>query len=205
VPPEHTFYQYVRCLACRGIVSGYGDGTFRPNNDVTRGQTAKVVSNAAGFSEPVAGQTYEDVPSSHTFYEWIERLSGRGVMGGYPCGQREQEPCFPGNRPYFRPAENATRGQVSKIVSSAANLQDPVSGQFYTDVPGDNPFYLWIMRLTDRGVMSGYACGGINPQTGQPEPCDTDNRPYFRWGNYVTRGQSSKIVANTFFPNCFTP
>jgi hypothetical protein len=205
VPPGHTFYSNVRCLACRGIISGYADGTFRPNNDVTRGQTAKVVSNAAGFSEPVTGQTYEDVPPSQTFYEWIERLSGRGIMGGYPCGLRETEPCLPANRPYFRPGESATRGQVSKIVSNAAGIQDPVSGEFYTDVPEDNPFYPWIMRLTSRSVMSGYPCGGVNPQTGDPEPCDTENRPYFRWGNNVTRGQASKIVANTFFPDCFTP
>ena len=52
VPEGSTFYVYVRCLACRGIVSGYGDGTFRPNNNVTRGQLSKIVSNAAGFGIP---------------------------------------------------------------------------------------------------------------------------------------------------------
>nr|MDQ5866860.1 S-layer homology domain-containing protein [Chloroflexota bacterium] len=57
-------------------------------------------------------------------------------------------------------------------------------------------FYEWIMRLTNRGVMSGYPCGGPG------EPCDGQNRPYFRWNAQVTRGQASKIVANTFFPNC---
>ncbi|HKP54870.1 MAG TPA: S-layer homology domain-containing protein, partial [Chloroflexia bacterium] len=29
VPPDHTFYSFVRCLACRGIISGYSDGTFK--------------------------------------------------------------------------------------------------------------------------------------------------------------------------------
>ena len=121
-------------------------------------------------------------------------------MGGYQCGLRPTEPCVPpGNRPYFRPNENATRGQISKIVSNAAGFQEPVSGQFYADVTVDNPFYNEIMRLTNRGVMSGYPCGGPG------EPCDSENRPYFRWGNTVTRGQASKIVANTFFPNCQTP
>src|SRR5687768_2414901 len=41
VLPGSTFYNFVQCLACRGIVSGYSDGTFRPSNDVTRGQAAK--------------------------------------------------------------------------------------------------------------------------------------------------------------------
>jgi hypothetical protein len=185
------------CLACNGVLGGYSDGTFRPENNITRGQIAKVVSNAAGFNEPVSGQTFEDVPTNSTFYEWIERLATRGHMGGYPCGVGEGEPCNPPeNRPYFRPFANATRGQLSKIVANAAGLSDPVTGQFYADVPEDNPFYAEIMRLTNLGVMGGYACGGPG------EPCDDQDRPYFRWANNVTRGQSSKIVANTFYPDC---
>jgi hypothetical protein len=47
--------------------------------------------------------------------------------------------------------------------------------------------------------MSGYPCGGPG------EPCDGENRNYFRPNNPLTRGQTAKIVANTFFPNCQTP
>jgi hypothetical protein len=196
VPAGHTFYRYVRCLVCRGVVSGYSDGTFRPDRVVTRGQIAKIVANAAGLSEPPGAQTYEDVPPSHTFYTEIMRLSSRSVMSGYACGG-PGEPCVPPqNRPYFRPGNNATRGQLSKIVSNAANITDPVSGQFYADVPTAHTFYVEIMRLTGRGVMSGYACGGVG------EPCDGEQRPYFRPANNVTRGQVSKIVANAFFPGC---
>jgi poly(hydroxyalkanoate) depolymerase family esterase len=86
VPSDNTFYSYVRCLACRGIVSGYGDGTFKPDAPVTRGQLAKIVSGAAGFSDPVSGQTFADVPAGSTFYAYIERLASRQVMSGYPCG-----------------------------------------------------------------------------------------------------------------------
>ncbi len=62
VPPDQTFYTYIQCLACKGIISGYLDGSFRPNNEITRGQIAKVVSNAAGFNEDPGSQVYEDVP-----------------------------------------------------------------------------------------------------------------------------------------------
>jgi hypothetical protein len=198
VPSDHTFYANVMCLACRGIISGYADGTFRPANPITRGQIAKVVSNAAGLSGTPTGQRYEDVPDSHSFYIWIERLSDLGVMGGYPCGS-QAEPCGPAARPYFRPQNNATRGQLSKIVSEAAGLSGTPSGQTYADVDGAHPFYLWIERLTSLGVMSGYPCGSPG------EPCDPQSRPYFRPGNDVTRGQASKIVANTFFTDCTIP
>jgi hypothetical protein len=197
VDQNNTFYTNIMCLACRGIIGGYADGTFRPGSNITRGQIAKMVANSAGFNEPISGQSFEDVAAGSPFYEFIERLYRRGHMGGYPCGQRTTETCIaPENRPYFRPNENATRGQLSKIVANSAGLNEPHTGQFYADVAQDNPFYLEIMRLTMRGAMSGYPCGGPG------EPCDSEQRPYFRWGNPVTRGQASKIVANTFYPGC---
>jgi subtilisin-like proprotein convertase family protein len=200
VPPNHTFYPNVRCLACRGILGGYADGTFRPNNDITRGQLSKIVSNSAGFVEPVSGQTFEDVNSTNTFYEYIERMASRGIIGGYPCGTVPGEPCGAGNLPYFRPNANATRGQISKIVSEAAGFSDPVTTETYEDVPSTATFYVWIERLTTRGVMGGYPCGTV-----PGEPCGAGNRPYFRPNNNATRGQVSKIVAGAFFPNCQTP
>jgi hypothetical protein len=101
--------------------------------------------------------------------------------------------------PYFRTFANATRGQSSKIVSNAAGFSEIPAGQRFEDVPPSHTFYREIERLASRGIMGGYPCGGAG------EPCGAENRPYFRPQNNVTRGQSSKIVANTFFPGCETP
>jgi carboxypeptidase T len=209
VPSTNTFYANVRCLACRGIISGYpcggtgepcngnSDPYFRPNNDITRGQIAKVVSQSAGFSEPAGTRIYEDVPEASPFFTWIQRLSNRGLVGGYGCGNVPEEPCVaPDNRPYFRPNANATRGQLSKIVASTKGITTTPTGQTYEDVTPDNTFYTWIEQLSQLGVMGGYPCGSTG------EPCGTGNKPYFRPANNVTRGQASKIVANTFFPGC---
>jgi hypothetical protein len=201
VPPDHTFYPFVKCLACRDILSGYPDGTFRPNNYVTRGQLAKIVANSAGFQEPVSGQTFEDVAPGSTFYEFIERLASREVMSGYPCGIDPAEPCSPANLPYFRPFAGATRGQLTKIVSNAAGFNNaiPPSQYGFTDVAPGSTFWLYVERLlTNRpDVMAGYPCG-VDPA----EPCDSENRAYFRPNNPLTRGQTAKIVSNTFFPEC---
>jgi hypothetical protein len=79
-----------------------------------------MVSNAAGFIEPVSGQTFEDVqPGGNTFYEFIERLASREIISGYPCGGA-WEPCVPPqNRPYFRRNSSVTRGQAAKIVANS--------------------------------------------------------------------------------------
>jgi hypothetical protein len=216
VPADNTFYPFVRCLACQGIISGYlcggpgepcnasNDPYLRPNNYVTRGQVAKIVSESAGFNEtiPPSQQTFADVPYGSTFWVWVERLADREVMTGYPCGG-PGEPCDGQNRPYFRPNAGATRGQLTKIVSNAAGFNDTIPpGQYtFTDAPPGSTFWLYVERLllNRPDVMAGYPCGGVG------EPCDAENRPYFRPNNPLTRGQTSKIVANTFFPGCNPP
>jgi hypothetical protein len=195
-----TFYENIRCLACRGIVNGYADGTFRPQNNVTRGQLSKIVSNSAGFADPPGAQIFEDVQPGSTFYDFVQRLASRGYIGGYACGGAG-EPCVaPANRPYFRPGNNATRGQISKIVSNSAGFIEPTGAQIFEDVQPGSTFYDFVQRLASRGYINGYPCGGAG------EPCVAPtNRPYFRPNSNATRGQTSKIVANTFFPGCSTP
>jgi hypothetical protein len=198
VQPGDPFYPYIHCMLCQGIVSGFGDGMFHPDYNVSRGQLAKIVANSVGYMDVVTGQTYEDVGPSHTYYVYIERLTRHGVVGGYPCGG-PGETCGAGNKPYFRSTASASRGQIAKIVSNGAGISDAVTGQTYQDVPPSfaaSSFYLYIERLTKLGVLGGYPCGGPG------EVCGPGNKPYFRPGGLATRGQTSKIVGNTFFPSC---
>jgi len=143
---------------------------------------------------------FEDVPVGSTFFDYIGRLASRGYISGYPCGSTG-EPCVhPNDLPYFRTNNNATRGQITKIVSNAAGFVDPPAGQIFEDVPPGSTFYTYTQRLASRGVMQGYPCGSPG------EPCvHPTDRPYFRTFNNATRGQTSKIDANTFFPDCDTP
>lgn len=203
VPPSNNFYENVRCLACREILSGYtsparcpetGAPCFRPGDNITRGQMAKIVSNAAGFDEPHAGVTFTDVPATHTFYIFIQRLASRGVVSGY----NTQDRCPATGAPCFQPEALVTRGQMSKFVALAAAFTEPVPAgqQSFVDVPSSDTFWQYIERLSTRGVVGGYSCGGAG------EPCPGS---YFRPNNFVTRGQASKFVSLAFFPNCQTP
>jgi hypothetical protein len=189
VPPAHPFFGFIRCLACHGIVGGYSDGTFRPGNNVTRGQMAKFVANAAGYNDliPPTRQTFRDVPHSDPFWLYIERTYAHGVISGYTDNT-------------FQPANNVTRGQAAKFVANAAHFADDVTGrQTFSDVPASDPFWLYIERVYAHGVINGYTCGV--PPAGI---CDGQHRPYFLPSNSVTRGQTAKFIANTFFPGCQT-
>jgi hypothetical protein len=211
VPEGSTFYNSVHCLACRGIVGGYpcgGDGEpcnenndpyFRPNQPVTRGQVAKMVSQSAGFQNDVSGQTYEDVPPGSTFYLYVERLSQREVISGYACGG-VNEPCVaPDNRPYFRPYDHTRRGQVVKIVRRAAEHESVATEQqTFADVPVGSTYYEDVegLLVDSPGLLNGYACG--DPSM----PCDELHRPYLRPTREITRGQTVKIIVGRFFREC---
>jgi N-acetylneuraminic acid mutarotase len=214
VPPGSTFYPYVRCLSCKGILGGYSNGNFGPGDLIKRGQLSKVVSNAAGYSEDPGAQKFQDVPPGSTFYAFINRLAARNIISGYDCGG-PGEACGPGNLKYFRPNATASRGQIAKIVMQASPLNNLPSdltaeGQaekgapaarptppppFFADVQPSSPFYDGVQKLARYNVVEGYSCGGSG------EPCA--NGPgtlYFRPGNIATRGQVAKMVSSAFFP-----
>lgn len=134
---------------------------------------------------------YTDVVPDSTFYAYIQELTCRTIVNGYPCGS-PNEPCDPANRPYFRPANNVTRGQLSKIVALSAGLPPITNTRTFEDVAVGSTFHSYIESLYAAGAINGYPCGGPG------EPCVAPaNRPYFRPNATSTRGQIAKIVAIT--------
>jgi hypothetical protein len=189
VSPDDYFYTPVGYLVEQGAISGYDDCTFRPGNNTTRGQLSKIVSLAQGWEllDP-ASPTFADVPRNSTFYQYVETMFSHGVISGYPCGE-PNEPCDSQDRPYFRPNAEVTRAQVTKIVvlSMGWALQDPKVATF-ADVGGGSTFYTFIETAVAHGVINGYECGAPG------EPCDGQNRRYFRPDSSATRGHIAKIV-----------
>jgi hypothetical protein len=201
VTPNDFFYTPTQYLACRLVIGGYtcggpgepcnatSDPYFRPYANTTRGQLTKMVAAGLGWAPALpATPTFADVPASQPFYPFIETAVAHRVISGYTCGG-PGEPCDSGNRPYFRPYANVTRGQLSKIIVGAKGwpLADPAAPTFADGAPGSLN-YAYIETAVAHAIISGYSCGGPG------EPCDSQNRPYFRQFNNATRGQIAKIV-----------
>jgi hypothetical protein len=199
VPYGSYNYEFIYYLSCHHIVSGYPDTTFRPNNPVSRGQLAKMVSNSAGWTDPPGAQLFQDVLPGSAFYTYTQRIASRGYISGYQCGP-PNSPCVPPNNlPYFKPNSNATRGQIAKIIANSKGWTENHAERTFQDVPVGSTFYQFVERMSSRGIIGGYACGGTG------EPCvPPSNLPYYRPNDLATRGQVSKIVANAFFPGCCT-
>ena len=206
MPPTDPFYSYIRCLACRSILSGYSTSPpcatgqtpcFNGGANVTRGQVAKIVSNAAGYTDadPL------DAADVHrcALHQPVLGLRRALAEPGAACisGYSTSPPCTTGT-PCFLPFNNVTRGQMAKIDANAGGYFDaiPSTQQTFTDVPYSNPFWVYIERAALHGVISGYStsppCPGGTPcflpgQQPDPQPGGQDRR------------QSPSI------PNCQTP
>jgi hypothetical protein len=106
----HWAQPFIQTLEERDIVTGYLDGTFRPENPVNRDEFAAIIRQA--FSqEPVReiaeGGVYQDVPADYWAAPAIEEAYQMGFMQGYPGG-------------FFRPSQPVAR--VEAIVALADNL-----------------------------------------------------------------------------------
>lgn len=205
VPPSSPFYA-AQCLACHGVVSGYSDGTFRPNQIVTRAQMSKYIANAADISDPAnpapGVNAFTDVGSNTPFYVYIARLYNQQIISGYPCGTPPAGPCnVPFNSAYFLPNNPVSRGQAAKLIAKAAFYTDPIpaSQQTFSDVAPGSPFWTEVEQIYIHTGVRGYACGPA-----PAGPCDAQNRPYYLPGGLITRGQAAKFVAGAFYSDCGT-
>lgn len=105
VPSNYWAAPFIRELAARGVIVGFEDGAFRPEQLVTRAQTASMATKA--FNRPMVRPAIQfvDVPSTNWAAIPIQRAYTMGFMAGYP-----------GN--VFRPNENIPRSQFLVSLSS---------------------------------------------------------------------------------------
>jgi hypothetical protein len=168
VCPDNWAYTYIEYMAQHGIISGYADATFRPNNTATRAQLSKMIVSARGWALVTpATPSFRDVPASNPFYSYLETAKSHGVIAGYSCGAN----CFD-----FRPNNNVTRAQSSKIIVTAFGWPiNTTNGPHFTDVPVTDAFYGYIETAFNHSIVSGYGTT-------------------FRPGNSITRAQVSKML-----------
>lgn len=87
VPLDYWAAGYIYELHKEGLLNGYEDGTFRPENGVNRAEFCCILFNA--FNVPLFNPeypTFTDVPQDHWAYNYIESLVHANVIKGYEDG-----------------------------------------------------------------------------------------------------------------------
>ncbi|WP_342574969.1 S-layer homology domain-containing protein [Solibacillus sp. FSL K6-1781] len=142
VKPTHQFYDAIKSLSERGIINGFQDGTFKPGQNLTRGQAAKIIAGVLQLdTKNVTNPKFKDIPISHQYYGAIAALKQAGIIDGYEDGT-------------FRQGANIQRNHVAKIIANALNLNaENVDALPFTDVRID--YKEAIVALFENNVTTG--------------------------------------------------
>lgn len=171
VNSSHWAYSFITQLNKEKILSGYPDGTFRPENLVTREEFVKMIVSAAGLYDTNAMTVFEDVPSSHWAYSFIASAKNAGIVNGV-------------SESVFGAGSIITREDVAVITS---RIMDRFNQTNYTETQGANTEFTDDMNISDyarasvkalaqNNIISGFEDGSFKPK------------------DLLTRAQASKII-----------
>ena len=89
VAEDSAYYEAVETLNKLDIVTGYEDGTYKPEGGVTRAEMAALIARIQGYGETAKGSAntgFADVPASHWASGYIANAAGMGIINGYGDG-----------------------------------------------------------------------------------------------------------------------
>ena len=165
---------YVEFLYTSGVTTGYADGTFRPDQNITRAQFSVMLYRCLGLDESrYAGVElpFADLDKIADYaVPAIKALYSEGVINGSK-GKDGQI--------YFNPNAPLTRAQASAMIGRTQEKGYATVELTFTDA-GKIPAYatFYIQTMAAQGILGGYADGSFKPN------------------NNITRGQMAKILYN---------
>lgn len=101
---------YVAAAVDAGIITGFDDGSFKPNDNMTREQFAAVIVRAFELGEADTALTFIDADQIGWSKGYIAKAVELGIINGYEDNS-------------FKPANNVSRAEAFKMLSSALNLE----------------------------------------------------------------------------------
>lgn len=137
--------------ADKGWARSYEDGTFKPNQAITRAEFVEILNNAFEVPKEEANLNFSDVRKDDWFYKQVAYAKNAGYIGGYPDGT-------------FKPNGFITRQEASKIIATMLNMNN-----YYKRVDDkfkdSNHKASWaadsVNGLVGYGIISGYPNGNL--------------------------------------------
>lgn len=164
MPDDYWAAPFIDALIARGVIAGFEDGTYRPDEPVTRAELAALVNRVyADLADRQAVKAFQDVPADYWANEAIARSTRIGFMSGYP-GQQ------------FRPEQSISRLEVLLTFAAGLELRSP-----------DLPDVLLKQTFQDSDQVAAWAQPNIAAATraglpaNSPDPAKLEpNRPATR-------------------------
>lgn len=157
----------IEYLTEKKIISGYGDGTFKPSHNVKREEFVKMLTAAFGIVADSNKCSFSDVSENDWSYKYIASAYGLGIVNGYTDGR-------------FGTGENITREDMAVMAYNILlkqGIELSSSSQMFTDSNDISDYALEaVNKLCASGVINGVG----------------DNR--FAPSEFTTRAQAAKVI-----------
>ena len=165
---------YVDYLYTSGITTGYSDGTFRPNQNITRAQFAVMLYRYLGLDESKYAGVKLPFADNSQIADYavpaIKALYTEGIINGSTGSD---------GKLYFNPNASLTRAQAATMIGRTQEKGYATVELTFTDA-GKIPAYAtyYIQTMAAQGIIGGYTDGSFKPNAN------------------ITRGQMAKILYN---------
>ena len=147
---EHWAYEAVKTLGNAGVINGFEDGTFRPEDVVTREQFIKMLVAAFEMKADSATCSYSDVPKAAWYYESVAIATEKGITKGY------------GNT--FGTGTSITREDAAVMIYRIIEAAQAEAEAFSDDSVISSYAKDAVYALAGNGVINGMGDGSFAPK-----------------------------------------
>ena len=134
IRPTDWYFDSFKTLINAGIITGYGDGTYRPSDGVTRAQAVTMIARIKGLQPKQGG--FKDVPANAWYAGYAGAAQEAGVVVGYEDGS------FGGDRVI-------TRAEIIAMINRAFNIPKKESRKAFSDLPENHWAYEDIQKAAN--------------------------------------------------------
>lgn len=156
VSPDNPHFKAIQYLFGKGIIKGFDDKTFKPHQDLTRAEMAKIVVLASGATPTVDkyNNCFPDVKTDW-YAPYVCYAKEKGWVGGYGSGKYKG---------YYRPAQVISKVEILKILLLSEGIQLPqsLSSRPYTDVPLYSWYAMFVAKAKELGLFDS-STGNLIP------------------------------------------
>jgi len=158
----HWAAEAVETAVSEGLVDGYPDGTFRPDNDVSRAEVLKLMAAAVTMAPQPPGEEKKMRFFSDTAGHWVETQGWLPPVWDagwlFPLELKDR----------FEPDRPAGRAEIAAWAARAADVDSTrLSQRTFSDMTGTPPFLRdAVQAAADHGLIMGYPDGSFRP--GEP-------------------------------------
>ncbi|MFC1599463.1 S-layer homology domain-containing protein [Patescibacteria group bacterium] len=158
VPVGSKHYVAVEHFHTSGIIEGYSDGTFRPDQEATRAEALKIILLSSGktINESDVGNIFPDVNSGDWFYEYVKAAKNLEIVVGYDDGN-------------FKPHQTQNIAETLKMILLTNDVQiSDVSDAtlVFPDVNGELWFAPYALYAKDKNIIEPQGDGNLNAGRG---------------------------------------